>query len=350
MTQSIPYLFMRGGTSRGPVFRREDLPKDRESLSDTLAAVIGAGHPLCIDGVGGSASVQCKVVMISPSDDPAIDVDYFFAQVGNANRAVDYGPTCGNMLATVGPAAVELGLVAPKDRLIVRAVNTDARIEVRFALAGGMPVYAGTMRIDGVPGTAAPIALSFFDVMGSKTGALFPTGYRIDKIQGVPVTCIDVAVPVVVLRASDVGLSGREAPGDFESMPDVMEHLEKLRVEAGARMGLGDVSDSVLPKVAVLSPSDPEEASARVQYLTPKQCHPTIAVTGAQAIASCVAIPDTITSSHQFNTGSQTVTLQHPGGKITVSIDVAGGAAMPKIQSTEIVRTARKIASGHVHI
>ncbi|WP_227287440.1 PrpF domain-containing protein [Boseongicola sp. H5] len=348
MTASIPFLLMRGGTSRGPFFRREDLPPDLNELSNTLIRVIGAGHPLCIDGVGGSASVQCKVAVLSASSEPDVDVDYLFAQVGTVERKVDYGPTCGNMLAAVGPAAVELGLVAPKNRMVVRAVNTGARIATEFQMEHGIPVYAGDAQIDGVPGKGAPVRLMFCDTVGSKTGALFPTGHRTDSIDGLRCTCIDVAVPVLILRAADVGLSGKEGPSELDARVDVMRRVEAVRVEAGARMGLGDVTESVLPKVALLSEPEVEGAIARVQYLTPTQCHPTLAVTGAQAVASSLVIPGTIAPPHRFVTGKQSVNLQHPGGSMTVLVEVEGDAAAPLVRSVGVMRTARKIASGYV--
>ena len=194
MTQTpIPYLFMRGGTSRGPYFRRSDLPEDRGKLAEVLMAVMGAGNPRNIDGLGGGNAVTTKVVMLSVSEEPDVDVDYFFAQVAVEKREVDFKPTCGNMLVGVGPAAIEMGLVAPKGDVTpvrIRAVNTGALVEAEVQTPGGQVRYAGDLAIDGVPGTAAPVALNFMEVTGSQTGAMFPTGNPIDVIDGIEVSLV----------------------------------------------------------------------------------------------------------------------------------------------------------------
>ena len=180
MTQTaVPFLFMRGGTSRGPYMNRKDLPRDLETLSKVLVAAVGAGHPLNIDGIGGGAAVTTKVAMLSRSNDTWADIDYFFAQVSVEDGLVDYKPTCGNILSGVGPAALEMGLVEPAGdttSIRIRAVNTDARVEAIVETPDGAVEYAGNARIDGVPGSAAPILLNFMDVVGSATGALLPTG------------------------------------------------------------------------------------------------------------------------------------------------------------------------------
>ena len=210
----IPYLFMRGGTSRGPYFRREDLPADPDELAAVLIAVVGSGHPLNIDGIGGGTAVTTKVAMLSPSDDEWADVDYFFAQVQVEDRLVDYRPTCGNILSGVGPAAIEMGIVEPSDgctEVRIRAVNTGARVLAGIETPGGEVRYDGETRIAGVPGTAAPISLRFMDVAGAATGAILPTGRVREKIGGIDVTCMDVAMPLVIARASDLGVSGHES-------------------------------------------------------------------------------------------------------------------------------------------
>ena len=215
MTQTgITFFFMRGGSSRGPYFNRADLPDDRDQLAEILIAAVGSGHPLNIDGIGGGNAVTTKVAMLSKSDDDWADVDYFFAQVSVEDKLVDYKPTCGNILSGVGSAAVEMGLITPKSdvtEIKIRAVNTGARVLARVQTPSGQIAYDGDVTIDGVPGTAAPVELNFMDVAGSSTGAFLPTGNLIDIVEGIEVTCMDVAMPLVIARAADFGLTGAES-------------------------------------------------------------------------------------------------------------------------------------------
>ena len=204
MTQrAIPCMFMRSGTSRGPFFLLEDLPADPEVRDRVLLAAMGSPDPRQIDGLGGATTVTSKVAMVSPSERPGIDVDYRFAQVWLDKAIVDTAPSCGNMLAGVGPFAIERGLVAAEadeTRVRIFDVNTGSRIEAIIQTPGGAVTYAGDQRIDGMPGTGAPVVLSFSDVVGSKCGAMFPTGAVREEIDGVPVSCIDVAMPMVIMR------------------------------------------------------------------------------------------------------------------------------------------------------
>ncbi|MEL6103136.1 MAG: PrpF domain-containing protein, partial [Pseudomonadota bacterium] len=258
MTQTgIPFLFMRGGTSRGPYMRRADLPEDLDTLSEVLIAMVGAGHPLNIDGIGGGAAVTTKAAMLSRSEDEWADIDYFFAQVSVEDHLVDFKPTCGNILSGVGPAAIEMGLIEPKDEVTevrIRAVNTEARVSALIQTPGGNVAYDGDVAIDGVPGTGAPIALSFMDVVGSATGQMLPTGNLIDVIDGIAVTCLDVTMPMVIARSSDLGLTGSETPAELNSNAALLDRMERIRIDAARRMGMGDVSKSVIPKVGLLAP------------------------------------------------------------------------------------------------
>ncbi len=215
----IPFLFMRGGTSRGPYFLRSDLPDDQDTLSEVLMAVVGAGNPRNIDGLGGGNAVTTKVAMLSRSDDPKADVDYFFAQVAVEKRLVDYAPTCGNILVGVGPASIEMGLVpvtGDETRVRIRGVNTGALVEAVVQTPGGVVRYDGDVAIDGVPGTAAPVALNFMEVVGSRTGAMLPTGQVREDIDGIPVTLIDVAMPMMIAQAADFGISGHESQAELD--------------------------------------------------------------------------------------------------------------------------------------
>lgn len=349
MTQTgIPFLFMRGGTSRGPYMRRSDLPEDQEALAQVLIAMVGAGHPINIDGIGGGTAVTTKVAMLSASEDEWADVDYFFAQVSVEEHLVDFKPTCGNILVGVGPAAVEMGIVAPTGDVTevkIRAVNTGARVVARVETPGGAVSY------DGVPGTAAPVELQFMDVVGGATGAMFPTGNRVDVVGGIEVTCIDVAMPVVIARASDFGLTGHESAAELDENRDFYAQMEPIRREAGALMGMGDVSGSVTPKFAVVAPAK-DGGAAATRYFMPKKCHPSLAVTGSQAISACLLCPGTVADGLMAipNARPARMFLEHPMGKLEVLVDFGLDGAAFEMISAGLTRTARKLAAGEVFV
>lgn len=344
---------MRGGTSRGPYFRRSDLPEQREQLAEVLLDIIGAGHPLNIDGIGGGNAVTTKVAMLSHSHRPDADIDYFFAQVAVEERLVDFKPTCGNILVGVGPAAIELGLVPAVDgetRIRIHAVNTGALVEAIVKTPGGEVDYAGEAAIDGVPGTAAPVIVNFLDVVGNSCGALLPTGNLVDTIGGLEVTCMDVAMPMVIARAEAFGLTGHETVAELEANRDFYKRMEAIRVEAGRRMGMGDVVKSVTPKFGILAPPRRGGVIA-ARYFMPWTCHPSLAVTGSQCLAACTLLPGTIASGLGVIPSGRPalMKIEHPMGLIEVTVDYeldhAGAFAF---KSAGLVRTARLIARGEV--
>jgi len=355
MTQtSIPFLFLRGGSSRGPYFRKSDLPADRETLTEVLLSVIGAGNPQNIDGLGGGIATTTKVAILSPSEDPSMDVDFFFAQVAVEERLIDYGPTCGNILVGVGPAAIEMGLVpvtGDVTRVRVRAVNTGAPVEQIVQTPNGRVLYDGDVAIDGVPGTAAPVSLNFLDVIGSQCGVLLPTGQLREVIDGIEVTCIDVAMPLMIARAADFGLTGYESQAELDANHAFFARVGPMRLEAGRRMGLGDVSKSVTPKIGLLSrPRRGGVISAR--YFMPWKCHPSMAVTGSQCIAACTLLPGTVAEGlGDVPEGSPAIMrVEHPVGEIKVTVNYANGPGGFQLHSTGLVRTARLIAKGEVMV
>ncbi|MBT51865.1 MAG: 4-oxalomesaconate tautomerase [Mameliella sp.] len=354
MTQTaIPFLFLRGGTSRGPYFRRADLPEDLDTLAEVLIAVVGSGHPLNIDGIGGGAAVTTKVAMLSTSDDDWADVDYFFAQVSVEDRLVDFKPTCGNILSGVGPAAIEMGLIQPEGdetEVKIRAVNTGARVVARMQTPGGELTYEGDAAIAGVPGTAAPIALNFMGVVGSSTGAFLPTGNLRDEIDGVEVTCMDVAMPIVIARATDFGLTGYESAAELDANTDFFARFEAIRIEAGKRMGMGDVTKSVTPKFGILAPAR-DGGTIATRYFMPWNTHPSMAVTGSQCLASCALTPGTVADGllNRPNECPANVVLEHPSGTIEVLVDYDNRDGF-ELKSAGLLRTARKLAEGRVFI
>ena len=354
MTQHpIPYVFMRGGTSRGPYFNRADLPEDLDHLAEVLLAVIGSGHKLNIDGIGGGAAVTTKVAMLSRSTDSWADVDYFFAQVAVEDRLVDFKPTCGNILSGVGPAALEMGLVEPLGdvtEIKINAVNTGAQVVAKVQTPGGKLDYTGQAEIAGVPGTSAPVALNFMGVVGSSTGAFLPTGNLTDTIGGIEVTCMDVAMPLVIARASDFGLTGYESAEELDANRDFFARMEAIRIEAGAAMGMGDVSKSVTPKFGLLAPAK-NGGTIATRYFMPWNTHPTMAVTGAQCLASCALTPGTVSDGllDRPSTGPAEVILEHASGTIDVLVDFSNEDGF-NLKSAGLVRTARKLADGHVYV
>ena len=355
MTQTaIPFLFMRGGTSRGPYLNRADLPEDRNTLARVLVAMVGSGHPLNIDGIGGGNAVTTKVAMLSRSDDDWADIDYFFAQVSVEDGTVDFKPTCGNILSGVGPAAVEMGLMPAQDgetTVNIRAVNTGARITAKVQTPGGIVAYAGDAAIDGVPGTAAPVALQFMDTIGGATGAFLPTGNLIDTFDGVDVTCMDVAMPMVIAKAESFGLTGYESAEALNDNADFFAAMEAVRIKAGEAMGIKDVAHSVTPKFGLLAPAR-DGGTVATRYFMPWKTHPTMAVTGAQCLASCLLTPGTVAEgvAARSNGRPATVTLEHASGQIDVLVDYDLTADGINLRSAGLVRTARLLARGEVMV
>ena len=262
--KGIPALFMRGGTSSGPYWNARDLPADPTRRDAVLLAALGTTDGLSdevdssqLSGVGGATPVTSKTAILSRSDAPGVDVDYLFGQV-DLNRAfVDTNPSCGNILSAVGHAALEMGLVAagdPETRITIRNTNTGSLMEAVLQTPGGRWSYLGNARIDGVAGTAAPVLMNFLDVVGSKTGKMFPTGQRSEDIDDLTVSLIDVAVPMIWFRAAELGLTGNEDQATLNA-PDLLARMEAARMIASERMGLGDARGKVVPKMGIASPA-----------------------------------------------------------------------------------------------
>jgi 2-methylaconitate cis-trans-isomerase PrpF len=355
MTQtSIPFHFLRGGTSRGPYFDRADLPEDQNTLAEVLIAAVGSGHPLNIDGIGGGNAVTTKVAMLSRSTEDWADVDYFFAQVSVEGKKVDFKPTCGNILAGVGPAAIEKGLIkatGPETEVKIRAVNTGARVIATVQTGPDGVIYDGSTPIDGVPKTAAPVALQFMDTIGGATGAFLPTGNLIDTFDGIDVTCMDVAMPMVIARAESFGLTGQETAAELDANTDFFARMEAMRQKAGAAMGIENVAKSVTPKVGLLAPAQ-QGGSVAARYFMPWSTHPTMAVTGAQCLASCLLAPGTVAQGLMATPKERPakITLEHPTGKIDVVVDFDIKDNALDLRSVGVVRTARLLAKGELMI
>jgi 2-methylaconitate cis-trans-isomerase PrpF/tripartite-type tricarboxylate transporter receptor subunit TctC len=349
---TLPCVLMRAGTSRGPFFLKDWLPADEATRDQALIGAIGASDLLQVDGVGGGSTLTSKVAIVSRSTQPDCDVDYLFAQVGVGQQSVDTRPNCGNMLAGVGPFAIDQGLVDAADGVTtvrVYNVNTRSRIHVSVQTPGRRVRYDGETRIDGVAGTAAPIHLDFLDAWGAVTGSVFPTGQRIDRIDGTEVTCIDAAMPLMIVRAADLGVSGRESPEQLDAHPGLLARIERLRRLAGERMGLGDVADSVIPKPVLVSEGDSDD-SLTSRYFTPRRCHSSHAATGAIGVATAFALPGTVASGPGLEPGRRQVTVLHPQGRIDVGVTLDGRGADASVTQAALVRTARKILQGELHL
>jgi len=327
---------------------------DKETLATVLVSLIGSGHPLNIDGIGGGNAVTTKVAILSKSDDDWADIDYFFAQVSVLDGQVDFKPTCGNILSGVGAAAIEMGLFDPtgdQSEIKIHAVNTGAKVRALVQTPDQKLTYDGAATIDGVPGNSAPVGLNFLEVAGSSTGTFLPTGNLIDQVDGIDLTCMDVAMPMAIARASDFGLTGHESREELDENKEFFARMEAVRIQAGALMGLGDCTKSVTPKFGLVAPSDkPNHIVTR--YFMPWTTHPTMAVTGGQCMASCALTPGSVADGMMKVEGDTpvTVSLEHPMGTMDVVVDYELSNGQFVHKSAGLVRTCRKLAQGQVFI
>ena len=345
---------MRGGTSKGAYFLAADLPLDVTARDRILLAALGSPDPRQIDGIGGAHPLTSKVAIVSRSEAPGIDIDFLFAQVVVDKATVDTTPNCGNILAGVAPFAIERGLLKashPTTRVRVRTINTGTVADLLIETPNGVVNYQGEARIDGVPGTAAPIAVDFLDAAGSVCGALLPTGNNVDRVDGVDVTLIDNGMPVIVMAAKDVGITGHESREQLGADTRLRERIERIRLAAGPLMKLGDVSAKVVPKVALLSPS---QAGGHVctRSFIPHECHASIGVFAAVSVATACVLPGSPGAriAKVPDGRVKTFSVEHPTGEFTVRLEVEGSANAPVISRAGLLRTARKLFDGSVFI
>jgi 4-oxalomesaconate tautomerase len=353
MLTGIPCTLMRGGTSKGLYFHAADLPADRALRDRVLLAVMGSPDVRQIDGLGGAHPLTSKVALISRSTRDDADVDYLFLQVVVDRAEVSDSQNCGNILAGVGPWAIESGLVtATGESTAVRIhmVNTGSRAVARVRTPQGSVEYEGEARIDGVPGTAAPITLEFLDVAGSSCGALLPTGAVIDSVDGIEVTCIDNGMPVIVVRATDLGVSGAEPPAQLEANAELKIRVERLRQALGPRMNLGDVTRKTVPKVCLVSAPRQGGSIATATFI-PHRVHDAIGVLGAVSVATACVISGSVAAkvARPVSGAAQRVEVEHPTGFFTVDVDVQFGESIT-VRSAALLRTARKLMRGHVFV
>ncbi|MFK7847800.1 MAG: 2-methylaconitate cis-trans isomerase PrpF family protein [Rhodothermales bacterium] len=353
MQRKIPCTYMRSGTSSGPFLDLRDLPTDSDERNAILFRIMGSPDPRQVDGLGGATPVTSKVVMVQPSQRVGVDVDYLFAQVAIDKPIVDMRPTCGNMMTGVGPFAIEQGwvdIVAGQTTVRVYSLNTGSYIEIEVDTPDRKVNYVdGTTAIDGVPGTGAPIWLNQFDLSGGTTGHLFPTGNRKDKIDGVEVSIVDASNLIMMMHAESFGLDGTEDRPFFQSHPSLMKRFEEIRVEAGVLAGIGDVTNSVLPRIGVLSPPR-NDGSIKSQYFTPHVLHPSHAVSGAICIATACKANGTVAADvvEIDSANPDNIVIEHASGRMPVQVSVSDQDPFT-VTSARVVRTARKIMDGFVY-
>ncbi|MEF2976044.1 4-oxalomesaconate tautomerase [Subtercola sp. YIM 133946] len=349
--EGIRCLYLRGGTSKGAYFLAADLPADAAERDDLLLRVMGTPDPRQIDGLGGAHPLTSKVAVVQTSESGDTDVDYLFLQVGVDEAFVTDKQNCGNLLAGIGPFAVERGLVVaddPTTTVRIRMVNTDSVAIATFATPGGVVDYDGDLAIDGVPGTAGAISLDFEGTAGSSTGALFPTGHLTDEVDGITVTCVDNGMPSVLMRAADLGLSGAENPDELEADAALGDRLAGIRMHAAELMGMGDVSATTVPKLVLLSAPTAGGAISTRSFL-PKRVHTSIGVLGALTVAAGVLPQGTVGHDLvELADGSARFSIEHPTGHFDVDVAVEQTGDQYTVTRSAALRTARKIFDGTV--
>jgi 4-oxalomesaconate tautomerase len=349
---AIPCMLIRGGTSKGAYFLASDLPSSLEERDALLLSIMGSPHPDQIDGIAGGHPLRSKVAIVAKSTEPGVDVDFLFAQVVVDKPLVDTSPNCGNILSGVGPFAIERGLVKARDgstTVRIRTLNTGTNAELVVSTPGGAVSYHGEARIDGVPGTSAPILVNFVDVAGSVCGALLPTGHTSDLIEGIRVTCIDNGMPVVIIPAASVGRTGYESVAQLNADTDLKARLETLRRAAGPLMGLGDVTEAVIPKLCLIAPPK-NGGSVSTRSFIPRTCHTSIGVFAAVSVATACVIPGSVADGiAQVGPGdTQSLSVEHPTGEFTVNLELDRTGAVPVVKRAGLLRTARLLFDGLV--
>ncbi|UES60053.1 4-oxalomesaconate tautomerase (plasmid) [Roseibium aggregatum] len=349
MSDGVEVMWMRGGTSKGGYFLASDLPSDIEKRNAFLLRIMGAPDPRQIDGMGGADSLTSKVAVVGPPTREDADIDYLFLQVFVDQPIVTESQNCGNILAGVGPFALERRLVP------VTGVTTDVRIHMvntgQVAVAtistpAGRVSYEGDTRIDGVPGTAAPVPLVFRDTSGSTCGSLLPTGNAMDEIEGVPCTLIDDGMPCVIMAAATFGLTGVEAPEVLEENAPLKARLERIRRAAGSLMNLGDVTEQSIPKMTLVS-APQHGGTITTRSFIPNRVHKSVGVFAAVSVGTACFLPEGPAREVAVVPEGRSVTLdiEHPTGTfgVVVNRDAHGNVA-----SSGVLRTARKLMDGHV--
>ena len=355
MQSAIPCSLMRGGTSKGLFFMADQLPQEIALRDSTLLAAMGSPDERQINGVGGAHPLTSKVAIVKPSTHPDADVDYLFLQVSVDQALVSDTQNCGNMLAAVGPFAIEQGVIkATENETFVRIhmINTGGIAIAKIQTPNGQVQYGGVAKIDGVPGNSAPVFLEFLNIAGSSCGQLLPTGKTVNTIDGIEVTCIDNGMPVVLIRAQDLGKTGYETPQELEKDEQLKQRIETIRLQLGELMNLGDVSKKTVPKVSLIAAARNGGALCTRTFI-PHRVHEAIGVLGAASVATACILPGTVAQSLVTTNYENTLHLldvEHPTGSFSVEIELDNNTALPDINRIALLRTARLLMRGEVLI
>ncbi len=345
---------IRGGSSKGVYFLKSDLPEDTDLRDKVLLAVMGGGDIRQIDGLGGAHPLTSKIGIISPSEREGIDVDYLFVQAVVGENRVDTTPNCGNILAGVGPFAIESGLVQPtegKTKVDVYMVNSGNRCELEVITPEGKVEYEGDASIDGVPGSASPLICNYMDLAGSACGKLLPTGKICDVVNGISVTCIDNGMSVVLLRSRDFNITGYETSDELNANTELKQKLEEIRLQLGPMMNLGDVNDKVVPKMSLIAaPTAGGHISTRT--FIPHVCHSAVGVLGAVSVATACILPGSVADGIAIipDGNPKNISVEHPSGEFSVNLEIAGTPTSPEVVKAGLLRTARLLSKGETYI
>lgn len=356
MQKAIPCAVYRGGTSKGLYFLASDLPTSPRQRNRLLLAAMGSPDERQIDGMGGAHPLTSKVAIVSPASRADADVDFLFLQVVVDRAEVSDAQNCGNILAGVGPFAIESGLLSANTDVTdvrIHMLNTGALAVARVETPERQVNYEGRAQIDGVPGAAAPIALDFKNIAGSSCGSLLPTGNIVDHINGVEVTCIDNGMPVVVLNAADFGLTGTEPPTELEADETLKQQLESIRLQLGPLMNLGPVREKTVPKMCLVSPAIKGGVISTRTFI-PHRVHDAIGVLGSVSVATACLLRGSVAqrvSGFQAEDGVHQLQVEHPTGFFTVEMDVtASDQGELNIHRAALLRTARLLMRGEVFV
>ena len=355
MQTAIPYMQLRGGSSKGLFFKATDLPDDEASRNKIILAAmegVGQGDSRQIDGLGGGTSLTSKVAIVSLSKDQNADIDYLFLQVVIGKGKISTIQTCGNILAGVVPFALECGMIMannPTTSARVNMVNTGGICKVAIETPGGKVNYAGNAKVDGVPGTAAPIICSYLGTAGSTCGTLLPTGNVKDVVDGIEVTCIDNGMPEVIIRASDLGITGYEMPSELDANNVLKNKLESIRLQIGQRMNLGDIKEKTVPKMCIIS-APLNGGTINTRTFIPHVCHEAIGVLGAVSTATACLLKGSVMDGIAIVYDKSNLSIEHPSGEFTVYLDITNKNSNIIINHAGVIRTARLLSKGEVFV
>lgn len=356
MQTAIPYMHIRGGSSKGLYFNAKDLPADEALRNKVILAVMEGsdlGDSRQIDGLGGGSALSSKVAIVSHSSTEGVDLDYYFIQIMMGKGKVSTTQTCGNILAGVLPFAIESGIIKasePTTSAKINIVNTGGICEVIIETPNGQVNYEGDARVDGVLGTAAPIICNYLHTEGATCGALLPTGNAIDIVDGIEMTCIDNGMPVVILRAIDFNMTGYETKDELDNNDDLKQQLEEIRLKMGHKMNLGDVKEQSIPKMCLISSPKNANGLVNTRMFIPHVCHDAIGVLAAVSVATACILPHSIAQGTALNLSGNVFSIEHPTGEFTVNLETQLQNNQLIIKKSGVMRTARLLSKGEVYI